>query len=63
MLPAQQEKIAMNMLPYIVADARPLSKVDSKHFMIMVGSLNPRFRMFTRNTLGSIIAKNYTGYI
>ena len=46
----EQDVISGRMLDYIVADARPLSTVDSPNFMKLVGSLNPRFQMFTRNT-------------
>lgn len=50
------------MVNYIVADAKPLSTVDSEHFMKMVGCLNPRFEMFSRRTLASMVAKEFTAF-
>jgi hypothetical protein len=59
----EQDVISGRMLDYIVADAsRPLSTVDSPHFMKLIGSLNPRFQMFTRNTMVAMIVKEFSRY-
>jgi hypothetical protein len=58
----EQDVIAGIMLDYIVADARPLSTVDSPNFIKLIGSLNPKFQMFSRNTLAAMIVKEFNRY-
>ena len=58
----EQDVISGRMLDYIFADARPLSTVDSPYFMKLVGCLNPRFQMFTRNTVATLIVKKLSRY-
>lgn len=58
----EQDVISGRILDYIVADARPLSTVDSPHFLTLVGSLNPRFQMFTRNSLAAMVVKEFNRY-
>ncbi|KZR99149.1 Uncharacterized protein APZ42_005102, partial [Daphnia magna] len=58
----EQDVISGRILDYIVADARPLSTVDSPHFLKLIGSLNPRFQMFTRNSLAAMVVKEFNRY-
>ncbi|KAI9565224.1 hypothetical protein GHT06_009006 [Daphnia sinensis] len=58
----EQDVISGRILDYIIANARPLSTVDSPHFLKLVGSLNPRFQMFTRNTLAAMVVKEFYQY-
>lgn len=59
-LPATEQKMAAEkIMTYIVADACPLSTVDSIRFRDMVFTLNNRFKMFSRKTLAKMIQEDF----
>ncbi|KZS18188.1 Uncharacterized protein APZ42_015711 [Daphnia magna] len=59
LLLTEQEKINQRILDYIIADALPLSTVDSYFFQNMLQALNPKNVLFSSKTLCSLIAKDF----
>jgi hypothetical protein len=54
-----QERITMRIFDYIVADARPISTVESTYFRNMLKEIDPRVNICSVKTLKKIVAKSY----
>ncbi len=57
-----QERITMRIFDYIVADARPISTVDSTYFRNMLKEIDPRVNICCAKTLKKIVAKSYLDF-
>ncbi|KAK4006909.1 hypothetical protein OUZ56_012064 [Daphnia magna] len=59
----EQEKINQRIIYYIIADASPLSTVDSYFFKKMLQASNPKNVLFSSKTPCSLIAKDFKKFI
>ena len=57
-----QERITMRIFDYIVADARPISTVDSTYFRNMLKEITPRVNICCAKTLKKMVAKSYIDF-
>lgn len=59
---SEQDRITQSLLDFIIADAKPISTVDSPFFRRFTSSLNPRYKMVGRMGMGTLIVKEYQLY-
>ncbi|GBC30316.2 zinc finger BED domain-containing protein RICESLEEPER 2-like [Rhizophagus irregularis DAOM 181602=DAOM 197198] len=54
--------ILNNLINWVIADCQPFRVVDNLHFKKFITSLNPRFQIFSRQTLRKKIGEKYGQY-
>lgn len=57
-----QKKITLRFFDYIVAEARPLSTVESPYFRSMLQEIDPRVDVICTKTFKKMIAKQFVGF-